>query len=269
MRCSRDSMACELYDERPPSVGEEFGVRDDRDHRVARIEPARQLAVGDQEDPPQPGREAVQRPQRIPQLVAVVVARGVRGDRMQRAVGGAERQRLPPQPLWVGAVHPGVDGVDREADPVRRRGRPGPGGCRRCGRRPRARSGSSAPLPPGPAAPGRAPRRRPRCAEERGPCLRAGSRTRSRTRTGRRGPHPRGRRSPGSRPGSPRSGPCPAGPDGAAPARPGRPRPRAPARNGSGVVPPAGGRRGPRRCYAGDRRYGCSGIRCRRCAARW
>src|SRR4051794_37597955 len=111
MWCRRDSIACEL------NVGstlaaEDLPVADHRDLLVRGVQPARHLVVGDDEDPPYPGRERVQGAQRVTQLVV----RGVPGvvGVLAGRLPGAQRRGLARPPRGVAAVDPGVDDVDRE-----------------------------------------------------------------------------------------------------------------------------------------------------------
>ena len=90
-------------------------VVDDGDVRMVGVEPLRALAVGDDPHVPDPRRAHVQRAQRVAQLVPA----GEPG-RARRQLGEPARlgeRRVPPgPPRRVGAVHPGVDRVDREVD---------------------------------------------------------------------------------------------------------------------------------------------------------
>jgi len=99
-----------------PGAAEDLAVADHGDARILGVQPIRHLVVTHQEDPPDPGREAVQRTQRVAQLVAAGEpgpVRAVRAGRRHPPVL-AQRLGLAPAPLRIGAVDPGVDRVDRE-----------------------------------------------------------------------------------------------------------------------------------------------------------
>jgi hypothetical protein len=86
-------------------------VRDDRQLRMRRRQPSRDLTVRDEIDPSQPRRVALDRSNRVPQLVVVLIP--VRRAESCRDLGrGSEVLVLQLDVGRIGAIHPGVDNVD-------------------------------------------------------------------------------------------------------------------------------------------------------------
>ena len=96
-------------------VAEDVAVVDHGEPRVVGAEPARHLLVGDQVDVPHPGGVHLHRAQRVAQLVAAERSGAACALRVCSPVGPA-RARRAAAPRGVGAVDPGVDGVDRFAN---------------------------------------------------------------------------------------------------------------------------------------------------------